>query len=411
VLSDRDSGGGGHERNRCRNIVSGETTPTGAAQIKTRGLYWDVDGALAQKSNCLCKFNAGFTSGRPVSQDRAAHLFVDGGFDQQFEYRGRFIRRHASGLGGEFLSIGGAEGHDVVRFVPRVDDCLVACTLTRGAEDGRVMKRALSLGLLVFATHCVRDVPPAEQLGSLSSERGSEQNAAENQPGKSSTSGWTSVPFGQREGTTLEVPGLLPAPLFVPRGGEGSGPMRVAFFAHGAGGRGMDHCVFWDPHMPDDYVLVCPEGALLDRRNPHGGAYYPDHLKLREELVALVAALRERLGARIVQGGYRYVGYSQGATMGALAIVGEIDFFKELVLIEGGGENWSSRRATEFKARGGERVLLSCGTQGCTAHARRSVPILEAAGVEAQEAHAPGAGHTYGGGVGRAVLAKMADWN
>src|SRR5690606_30948577 len=132
----------------------------------------------------------------------------------------------------------------------------------------------------VFAVSCTRPATPESQVGSRKS-GSDEPNLTEAEPPDSSETSFQEMPWGPREAGSLEVPGFLLAPLFVPSGGESTEPMRVVFFAHGAGGRGIDHCLFWDPYMPSDFVLVCPAGALLDRRNPEGGAYFPDHLKLR----------------------------------------------------------------------------------------------------------------------------------
>lgn len=214
-----------------------------------------------------------------------------------------------------------------------------------------------------------------------------------------------------RELGTLTVPGFLPAPLFVPSNVEEvTSELRVFVLAHGAGGRGEHHCTFWEPQLPSDIVLICPQGSLLRRGEPEGGAYFPDHLALRKELLALIDATQQRFSDHIADSDWRFIGYSQGATMGALAIVGEISIFSDLVLIEGGGENWTLQRALDFKGNGGERVLLACGTNGCAKRAEKSVEALEQAGLWARHQHANGVGHTYGGGVGRAVLETMMTW-
>lgn len=142
-------------------------------------------------------------------------------------------------------------------------------------------------------------------------------------------------PRGPRQAEQLEVEGHLPAPLLAPTGTPPPGGFPVLVIAHGAGGRGEHHCGFWNEAVGPDWIIACPTGALLDRRQPNGGAYFPDHFRLRAELVALVAALRGRFSQDLTER-FRFMGYSQGATMGALAIVGELDVFDELVLIEGG---------------------------------------------------------------------------
>lgn len=218
---------------------------------------------------------------------------------------------------------------------------------------------------------------------------------------------------GPRSFGYLELPGFLPAPFFAPErlGHSELAPLRVFVIAHGAGGRGEHHCAFWEPVFPSDVVLICPQGSLLDRSAPEGGAYFPDHLALRRELVALVDSVTDKWGTKVRDVGWRYIGYSQGATMGALAIVGELAIFEELVLIEGGGESWTTQRALDFKAGGGERVLFACGTPGCKKRGDHSESVLLQAGIEARHVHAPGGGHTYGGEVGRLAYEGMSAWD
>lgn len=176
--------------------------------------------------------------------------------------------------------------------------------------------------------------------------------------------------------------------------------MRLLVVAHGAGGRGIDHCVHWDRLMPPDVALLCLAGKPLRTAEPQGGSYFPDHLALRAELAAaLVAAQEARPGLRAAEERW-FLGYSQGATMGALALVGEIDF-AHLLLIEGGGEHWTSQRARVFLDRGGRSVFLACGTKGCAAHAARSVPLLEGAGIEAKAYTDLAMGHAYWGDLGK----------
>jgi predicted esterase len=216
--------------------------------------------------------------------------------------------------------------------------------------------------------------------------------------------------LGPRSFFELRAEGFLPASLLLPSGPPPEAGFRVLFLAHGAGGSGMEHCTYWDPYFPLDVLFVCPTGALLNRGEPEGGAYFPDHLKLRAELQALVLALRARMGADLSPRDWTYMGYSQGATMGALAIVGEMTDFARLILIEGGAENWTTSRAQQFREGGGQSVLLACGTKGCATHGRRSLVALEGADLEAAHLHVTGGGHTYGGSVGHALHERLIKW-
>jgi predicted esterase len=183
----------------------------------------------------------------------------------------------------------------------------------------------------------------------------------------------------------------------------------VAVIGHGAGGSGRDLCEFWDPLLPKDFILVCPSGALLNRGEPDGGAYFPDHFAFRAELVAILQSLEESFPGKL-RPGFRFMGYSQGATMGALAVVGEISVFQEMVLMEGGAEHWTHTRAQSFGKSGGRRVILACGTRGCSRHAERAKAAFVGGAVELHVLSAPSAGHTYGGAVAQQVLQVMATW-
>ncbi len=188
---------------------------------------------------------------------------------------------------------------------------------------------------------------------------------------------------------------------------------RVAFAAHGAGGRAVDHCEHWDKLLADDVLIVCPTGTLLRKNDEQGGAYFQSHLVLREELDALTTALESRFQERVVRGGWLYLGYSQGATMGALALlegkplVGE-HRFSHLVLVEGGGENWNVARSRKLQESGGESVALVCGTPSCGRHGRGNIPHLEQAGLTAALIEVEGGGHAYWGPMTDGVRAALA---
>lgn len=180
--------------------------------------------------------------------------------------------------------------------------------------------------------------------------------------------------------------------------------------AHGAGGTKEEVCSFWDPRVTANVVLLCLAGVPLDRRVPEGGHYFPDHHSLGREVAAGLDAIRKRLPEGALEPNYRFLGYSQGATMGALALVGGELGFADLILIEGGGENFTALRARRFFEEGGRRVVLACGTRSCDEHGRRALAALTGAGVRATHLSMPGAGHTYGGLVARSVVDAMSGW-
>jgi predicted esterase len=194
----------------------------------------------------------------------------------------------------------------------------------------------------------------------------------------------------------LDVPGFESAVVVLPRS-DRSVPLLVA--THGAGGDPGWECERWARVARERWFLLCPRGRAL-RRGVEGSYYYPDHLTLKREVTAAVRAAREAFGSRIAREHGVYLGYSQGATMGALMVVDHGAEFPHLVLIEGGSSDWTLKRAMRYRQTGGQSVYIGCGTSSCARHATKSVAALERAGLKAKTEHAEGGGHTELGPVG-----------
>jgi len=196
---------------------------------------------------------------------------------------------------------------------------------------------------------------------------------------------------------TLPVPGFENAAVVVPTDPRAV-PLLVA--THGAGGEPAWECERWARVARERWFVLCPCGLPLRRGEPE--YFYPDHHALEREVMASISAARAKYGARVAVGGGVYVGYSQGATMGALMLVEHGDEFPHLLLIEGGSGDWTLARAQRFRATGGESVFIVCGTSGCGKRATRSLPVLERAGLRAA-VRALSGGHTELGEVGVAA--------
>lgn len=187
----------------------------------------------------------------------------------------------------------------------------------------------------------------------------------------------------------------LPSPVVV-LPGEMNAPLVVA--AHGAGGSPEWQCEWLQALAGStSLALACLRGKPM---LPYAGAfYYPEHHTLgrmfKQTVQALQPVLQER-GSTL----HTYVGYSQGATMGALMLHEVQVAPRGLLLVEGGYEGWTDKRCRAFRERGGQRVYFACGTNTCATNAKLVVKRLEDAGVEAQYGWAQGAGHTPGGAVG-----------
>ncbi len=223
-------------------------------------------------------------------------------------------------------------------------------------------------------------------------EHESERNASERKPEPATAEAPARSPAAM---AILAVPGFESAVVVTPEG-DGAAPLLVA--THGAGGDPEWECERWGRVAAGRWFLLCPRGTAL--RRGERSYYYADHLKLEREVQAAVSAARSTYGARIAHEHGVYLGYSQGATMGALMVVDHGASFPHLVLIEGGSSEWTSKRAARFRQTGGQSVYIVCGTASCARNAARSVTALERAGLRAKAEHAEGGGHTELGPVG-----------
>lgn len=203
----------------------------------------------------------------------------------------------------------------------------------------------------------------------------------------------------------LELAGAFPVLIWRP---GRTGPHSLVVSAHGAGCRAEDHCAYLWRLTGGQAIVACLRGEPLFRNRPEQGFFYRDHFALGRELDAAMTVLRGRLGSELGESA-TFVGYSQGATMGALALPDSEAAFQQLVFIEGGGEGMSRRSAERLRDRGTARVLFACGTKGCAERARRTAGGLEAVGISARSVHAVGAGHTYLGAVEEQV-ASQTSW-
>lgn len=219
-------------------------------------------------------------------------------------------------------------------------------------------------------------------------------------PREDATEDRTAAPAGVRE---LAVSGFETAVIVIPPG-ERSVPLLVA--THGAGGDPKWECERWGRVARGRWFVACPRGVAL-RRGEAGSYYYPDHPALEREVTAVVGAVRAAYGARVTDADGVYLGYSQGATMGALMLVDHGALFPHLVLLEGGSGDWTLKRAERFRDTGGQSVFIVCGTEPCARRAAASAPVLERAGLHAVTSYAEGAGHTELEGVGERAEALL----
>ena len=199
--------------------------------------------------------------------------------------------------------------------------------------------------------------------------------------------------------TSLPINGFEPAVVRFPADRQAS-PLFVV--THGAGGQADWHCRHYAQLLGPSAALLCPHGKRMVTRDAARGYYYPDHIALSDELIAVHAAVEEHLDLLQLEASV-YIGYSQGASMGALAVASHGDWWPRLALVEGGYDAWYPALAKQYRASGGQRVLFVCGTDHCRKLAAQAVILLTRAGVIARLLTAPGAGHRPDGPVAARV--------
>lgn len=197
----------------------------------------------------------------------------------------------------------------------------------------------------------------------------------------------------------LPVDGFQPALLWY----RATAPVLVV--THGAGGFAEWHCQHFHQIFAGKVTLLCPRGKPIFTRDTAQGFYYPDHLALRREVHAVIA----RYEAVVSDSGrpYAYAGYSQGATMGALALSGDGAMFSRLLLVEGGYGDWYDSLIARFKKSGGQAVVVICGTKQCHERAHAAIPRFARAGLAFKTATARGAGHRPDGAVEKVTLEHL----
>jgi predicted esterase len=151
--------------------------------------------------------------------------------------------------------------------------------------------------------------------------------------------------------------------------------------------------------------VLCPRGRKthFGVSDEYSAYYFPNHHWLRRALHASLTAVQTQYRKHLDATRAVYVGFSQGAIMGALTVAPEPTRFPRAVFIEGGGSEWNVPIASAYLRGGGKRVAFACGVKSCHLQAQRAVRYLRRAGVPARAAYVPGAGHTYGAALAPAV--------
>jgi predicted esterase len=204
----------------------------------------------------------------------------------------------------------------------------------------------------------------------------------------------------------------LQAPWLVELGGADDGvvappvgeaaPRRIVVGVHGAGDRPEWSCGGWRLAAQASVFVACPRGTAT---SPTTFAW-PSAAALTRKVDAIVAQVRQRFGPYVAEGPLIYAGFSQGATLSEPLLLSQAARFPIAILAEGGyATARSAAFARRYRAAGGRRLVLVCGTPACFAHARRATPVLERAGLETLVVGDPKAGHNLNDRMQRALQA------
>lgn len=214
----------------------------------------------------------------------------------------------------------------------------------------------------------------------------------------------------------LPVPGYLPAVVAWPAAAAGAVPIAVA--AHGSFDQPEWNCETFSQVVRGAAVVLCPRGklrwdspsepAMLRFYFPAAGGGPAASSWLQREVDAALRALQGSAAARLAPGPVLYIGFSQGAILGAPLLIQAPARFPRAILVEGGHGAWNPSTARTFARGGGQRILFACGRASCQASARAAAAHLTAAGVEARVVYAPDQGHTYDGRVKEQIAAAFA---
>ncbi len=216
----------------------------------------------------------------------------------------------------------------------------------------------------------------------------------------------------------LPVPGYLSAVVAWPTAAH-AGALPIAVATHGSFDQPEWNCETYQQVVRGSAVVLCPRGKLRwdtpeepeQRRYyfPAGGDGPQASIGLAREVSAAMKTLQAKFPTRLAAGGSLYIGFSQGAILGATIVIQDPARFPRAILVEGGHGAWNPGSARRFARGGGQRVLFACGRASCLASARVAAGHLTRAGVQAQVVYAEDQGHTYSGKV-QEVVATAFDW-
>jgi predicted esterase len=182
-------------------------------------------------------------------------------------------------------------------------------------------------------------------------------------------------------------------------------PSRLVIGVHGAGDRPDWACGGWRLGSRVSAIVACPRGSKLGSST----FAWSSASAIEAGVEHALEVARARFGRYLDDGPLVFAGFSQGATLAEPLLRRQAARFPIAILAEGGYQTAQSPAfAKSYRAGGGRRVVLVCGTPSCFRSAARAKLVLEQAGLEVLVVGDPKAGHNLNQELQRALQASWA---
>ena len=193
---------------------------------------------------------------------------------------------------------------------------------------------------------------------------------------------------------TFAVPGFRDAVVSVPLGA--TTPRSVALALHGNFDRPEWQCEVWRRITRGEVFVLCPRGIpRSDTPKELDRWEWSSVAKTKSEIVAALAALRQRYPEHAKRGPIVLTGFSLGGILGARLIQDpELDI-GAAVLTEGGYQGWTLAKAKGLPPAL-HRLLFACGQSECrNAYRYQLEHLFQSAQRQSSMVADTKAGHTY----------------
>lgn len=183
-------------------------------------------------------------------------------------------------------------------------------------------------------------------------------------------------------------------------------PARLVIGVHGAGDRPDWACGGWRLGSAVTAFIACPQGVPMSTTT----FGWSTPAQLQERALASLEVVRARYPEYLSKEPLVFAGFSQGATFAEPFLRKHAARFPIAILAEGGYRTAQSPSfAKAYRAAGGRRVVLVCGSPSCFTSARGAKRVIEGAGLQVLIVGDPKAGHNLNQQMQQALQASWSD--